>query len=104
MMDVGRAFAVTVLIASSVGVSAQGLFKPRVEKDPYRNLFAEPLRASQSAPILDTRERVPQQPAIVCGMRIIPADPTVDPRIRVTPPSDVEHTMRKVTPSVCQPK
>ena len=31
-------------------------------------------------------------------------DPHVDPKIRLAPPADVEHSMRKITPSVCQPK
>jgi hypothetical protein len=45
-----------------------------------------------------------QKPAVVCGMLIIPADPRVDPKIRVAPPAGVEHTMRVVPPSTCQPK
>jgi hypothetical protein len=42
-------------------------------------------------------------PQVVCGMTIIPADPTVDPRIRLTPPpSNTRHTMRMVPPSICR--
>jgi hypothetical protein len=102
-MDVRGALAVAVFVICAVGVSAQAQFTPTPEKDPYRNLFADRLRAQPPAPIQQRRAPAPEPPVVVCGMRIIPADPTVDPKIRVMPPADVAHSLRTVTPSICQP-
>ena len=43
-----------------------------------------------------------QAPRIVCGMRIFPADPAIDPGIRrPLPASDTEYTLRRVPPPAC---
>jgi len=102
-MDVRRAFAVAVLVTSSVAVSAQAQFKQSPEKDPYRNLFDASARLQQPDATLKVEAPTPQTPVVVCGMRIIPVDPQVDPKIRVAPPAHVEHSLRTVTPPVCHP-
>jgi hypothetical protein len=102
-MDVRRAFAVAVFVLCSVGVSAQAPLTPTPEKSPYRNLFADHLRPQPAVPTGEMRAPAPQPPVVVCGMRMIPADPTIDPKIRVRPPAGVEHSLRTVTPSVCHP-
>jgi len=110
-MSIRRTFvAVAVLLMTSVVASAQVQFKPRPDKDPYRNLFGDSSRARQptgpraaSAPSSPQPAPLPQKPVVVCGMLIVPADPRVDPKIRVAPPAGVEHTMRTVTPSICRP-
>jgi hypothetical protein len=47
----------------------------------------------------------PDKPEVVCGMTVIPADPAVDPKMRVAP-SDrgTAFTMRVVPPTICAPK
>ena len=43
------------------------------------------------------------RPAVVCGMTVIPADPKVDPKMRVAPPAgDTTFTMTVVPPTVCR--
>jgi hypothetical protein len=102
--------ALLVLVSGTATATAQPGFTPRSEKDPYRNLFGERLRAEKPTPSpkLATPSppppQSPQAPTIVCGMRIVPADPSVDPKIRVIPPAGVEHSMRIVIPPMCKPK
>jgi hypothetical protein len=44
-----------------------------------------------------------QKPAIVCGMTVIPADPTIDAAIRhPIPENGPAFTMRTILPSVCR--
>jgi hypothetical protein len=43
-----------------------------------------------------------RQPTVVCGMTVIPADPSIDPGIRFTPPKDTTtFTIRAVQPELC---
>jgi hypothetical protein len=102
-MSVRKALAVAVLLMTA-DVSAQVPFTPIPEKNPYRNLFADPSRAREPHPTNHRSAPAPQKPRLVCGMRIILADPSVDPKIRVAPPTAVAHTMRTVTPSTCRPE
>jgi hypothetical protein len=45
-----------------------------------------------------------QEPAVICGMTVVPADPKVDPKIRVAPPANgTTFTMTVVPPTVCKP-
>ena len=41
------------------------------------------------------------QPRVVCGMLLLPADPSIDPRIRVQPPTDADYKIKVVRPPVC---
>lgn len=45
------------------------------------------------------------KPKVVCGMLIVPANPAIDPKMRVTPPQDpkLEYKIRVVEPPVCKP-
>ena len=65
---------------------------------PYRQLFEVPgleTSVKRPAPIAT--------PRVVCGMTIIPADPSVDPKILVAPPrEDTRHTPRVIPPPVCK--
>ena len=43
------------------------------------------------------------QPTVVCGMTLAPADPKVDPKMRVeSPERGVTFTMRAVPPTICK--
>ena len=43
------------------------------------------------------------RPSVVCGMTLIPADPKIDPRMRVSPPAGgATFTMRAVQPTICR--
>jgi hypothetical protein len=45
-----------------------------------------------------------QEPSVICGMTVVPADPRVDPKIRVAPPANgTTFTLTVVPPTVCKP-
>lgn len=77
-----------------------GALRAGQSKDPYQQLFAaqQALKGAQQQSAATA-----QQPKVVCGMMIIPADPTIDPKMRITPPQDsrVEYKIRVVEPTVC---
>ena len=104
--------AVAVLLFSSAA-SAQLTFQPNPRKDPYQKLFRDgspqPIAGSMqdgerlAAPPVVTRQAVLPAPHVVCGMLIVPADPRVDPKIRVGPQdNNVQHTMRTLAPPICR--
>lgn len=39
---------------------------------------------------------------IVCGMTLLPANPKIDPAMKVAPPNDRRFTMRNVEPTICR--
>jgi hypothetical protein len=44
-----------------------------------------------------------QKPAVICGMTVVPADPKVDPKMRVAPPANgTTFTMTVVPPTICK--
>jgi len=94
------AFVLSVGIAVAAPAFAQSTPNPKV----YKQLFAaqQQLKAaiapSQATP-------APQKPKVVCGMMIVPADPTIDPQMRITPPQNpnLEYKIRVVEPSICKP-
>ena len=95
------------LIMSVAPVVAQLNFEHRPAKDPYRNLFAaQP--ANRDKPRVDidpAPKNAPpqrQKPFVMCGTLVVPADPSVDPKIRVGPREDgVWDTIRVVPPPAC---
>jgi hypothetical protein len=68
-------------------------------KAPYANLFRQ--RSLVEAALAQQRAAMAGKaaPEVRCGILVIPADPTIDPKIRVgPPPSTTEHTMRLLEP------
>jgi hypothetical protein len=44
------------------------------------------------------------QPKVVCGMTIVPVDPSIDARMIVPRASGgVDYTLRKIEPPICNP-
>ena len=42
------------------------------------------------------------RPSVVCGMTVVPADPAIDPKIRIVPRDNgVKFAMKVVEPTVC---
>jgi len=42
------------------------------------------------------------RPSVICGMTVVPADPAIDPKIRVAPRDNgVKFAMKVVEPTVC---
>lgn len=74
----------------------------KAPKNPYDGLFvpATPFAPEPSA----SRGRQPAgqtETTVVCGMRIIPVDPTIDRGIAIPPPDADRYTLRVLKPSVC---
>jgi hypothetical protein len=95
--------AAFVLTAATPAATQAPLATPQLlgsARNPYRTLFPLP-----AAPV-PAPDAARDTPRIVCGMRVIPADPNIDPRIRVSLPNNppVHHTLRVLPPPVCTGK
>lgn len=76
-----------------------GARRPASPTDPYRNLFAPP-RDPKAA---DAGPNAAAQPRTVCGMTIIPADPSIVPRMLVPRRADgVDYKIRTIAPPICR--
>ena len=79
------------------------------EFKPPANLFGQKKPAPRP-PSIDWNWRpsadakTPAQPTVVCGMTLVPADPKVDPKMRVAVPErGVVFTLRTIQPTICKP-
>jgi hypothetical protein len=81
------AFAMMVLIGAGL-VAPQSATAPEARKNPYRSLFtAGPRVAGPTAGHRQISPKpAPRAAEVVCGIRLIPADPAVDPGIRIVIP------------------
>ena len=77
-----------------------GALRPAQPDDPYRRLFA-----TQQVLKRAVAEAGKAAPKIVCGMMVVPADPSIDPKIGVTPntASGAEFKIRGLEPPICNP-
>ena len=103
-------FAVTVPVfgdQSSINPTATvkfGALRKEQSKDPYKQLFeAQTALKLAMAQAQAQAKTSPLKPKVVCGMMIIPADPTLDPKMRITPPQspNLEYKIRVIEPPVC---
>ena len=68
------------------------------QNDPYKKLFA-PMRTITPPTTANVSEA---KSKVVCGMRVIPADPSIDPKIVLPPASDgIDYTLRAIDPAIC---
>jgi hypothetical protein len=93
--------------ADSGEPAAQAAVAPAQGWTPSVNLFVQ--KPSPTPPSIDWNRRpsADQDPAakptVVCGMVLVPADPKIDPRMRVNVPDrGVTFTMRAVQPTICR--
>jgi hypothetical protein len=106
------AIVVLMLLATTPAFGDQSAPNPRAtallgalrkaeQANPYGKLF-QAQQLLQQAVADKVKE---SRPTVVCGMVIIPADPSIDPKMRVTPPQDpnVEYKIRTIDPPVCNP-
>jgi hypothetical protein len=102
-----RAVPVALVVLLSAGMSgagAQELFAPK--KNPYNNLFAPRVQEPRPDPVPpSTGPATPPAPKVVCGTLLVPADPAVDPKMRVRPPdTGVRYSGRTIAPPLCKPE
>jgi hypothetical protein len=98
-------FMVTVPVfadQSAIDPQASMRFGALRSKKPKMQLFTlqQPLKDAKQV------DAAPLKPKVVCGMLIVPADPTIDPKMRITPPQDpnLEYKIRVVEPPLCLDK
>jgi hypothetical protein len=92
-----------LLLTASAGVAGQSLFQPK--RDPYRNLFGPSPRLQNIRPRPGTPRAVAPTPKVVCGMVVVPADPSVDPKIFARQPDGTRtFSMRSLAPPMCKPE
>ena len=65
----------------------------------YGSLFDQP-KPLTPAPRGQAPEN--QKPSVVCGMTLLPANPKIDPAIRIPPPSNRRFPMLTLEPTVCR--
>lgn len=90
--------------ASQGSGSAAALVRPAPKsawtpdrKNPYSRLFVGARQLSTPA------APVAGKPEIKCGMTVIPADPSIDPRIAISPQTDgTRFTIRAIDPPICR--
>jgi hypothetical protein len=72
-------------------------------KDPFSRLFVQDRNRTPLYPepdVVRAREIDPRR--IVCGMTVIQADPSVDPKMVIpAPPNSDQFRIRRITPPVC---
>ena len=95
-----------VALAAGAVTLAIALSAAAQEFKPPANLFGQQPPAPKP-PKVDWRPSVdrdrPAPPTVICGMTLVPADPRVDPRMRVEAPErGVTFTMRTVPPTICK--
>ena len=80
-----------------------GALRRQQSKDPYQQLFAARQALENAQQQKAAAESL--KPKVVCGMMIVPADPTIDPKMRITPPQNpnLEYKIRVIEPPICKP-
>jgi hypothetical protein len=78
-----------------------GALRKAEQAKPYGKLF----QARQLWQQAIAEKAKDAKPKVVCGMLIVPADPSLDPKMRIAPPQNpnVEYTIRTIDPPVCNP-
>jgi hypothetical protein len=96
-------------VACAAGALVLAMSLPAVAQDfKYKSdLFGQKKPAPKPPKVdwnwqLSTAQPQAARPSVVCGMTVVPADPTIDPKIRVAPRDNgVKFAMKVVEPTLC---
>jgi hypothetical protein len=89
------------LPAAAAAVEQSADWKPSISLSAPKPAF-KPYIVDWGAPP-SAEQKSTAGPTVVCGMTLIPADPKVDPKMKVpVPDRGVAYTMRVVPPTVCK--
>lgn len=67
------------------------------ERDPFRHVFAVP------SPVGLATHPTPPREQVICGMRVITPDPSIDRSMAMhLPQKGVQFTIRTLTPRICR--
>jgi len=105
-----RSLAVALVASFSTGVSAQTRpvqtagaadWKPAITLAAPKPAFKPYVVDWGARPSVDPKAAA--KPTVVCGMTLVPADPTFDPQMKVAVPDrGVAYPMRSVPPTLCK--
>ena len=95
-------------VAFAVGALVLAMSLPAAAQDfkLMADLFGQK-KPAPKPPKVEWKLKSPTQiegskPSVICGMLVVPADPTIDPKIRVAPRANgVTFAMKVVEPTVC---
>jgi hypothetical protein len=92
--------AASLVLAMSLPAAAQD-FKLRADLFGQKKPAPKPPKVDWNwKPLAQTQA---SRPSVVCGMTVVPADPAIDPKIRVAPRDNgVKFAMKVVEPTICQ--
>lgn len=97
----GTCFLSFFLLSSGVASAQQA------RSNPYSKLFdagdVKKAAAQQQVRQQVQQAQAQQRPRVVCGMTMMPADPTIDSKMVIQVPKrdDVRHTIRAIEPPTC---
>jgi hypothetical protein len=75
---------------------------PKPDNNPFGKLFGAKPTPKVLPPAQQSRPSAPK-PTVMCGLRLFPADPAVDPKMRIDVAGRGTYfTMRSVSPPVCR--
>jgi hypothetical protein len=103
--SIGLAIAATAaaIVAGTAVLSAQGA--PGSSPRPFKRLFAKPLTPGEVPPAIEKQlRRLQALPSgTKCHIVVVPADPMLDPRFSVEPPSTTRFRIREArTDRICR--
>ena len=94
-------FSLAVAIPAAATAEQAAGWKPSISLAAPKPAFKPYVVDWGARPSVD-RPAAPK-PTVVCGMTLVPADPTFDPQMKVTVPDrGVAYPMRVVPPTVCK--
>lgn len=102
----GIAILVAAIFTSSVFASPAPTAQSGWQRksNPYSDLFQPSPLVKPSERTQVTQPSTPAKPKVVCGMTVIPADPSIDPKFTIAPPDRAtKYTMRLIEPPICKP-
>jgi hypothetical protein len=104
VMFAGVLFTVALMqpVAATATVEQAADWKPSISLSAPKPSFKPYVVDWGARPSVDLKAA--SKPTVVCGMTLVPADPKVDPKMRVAPPANgTTFTMTVVPPTVCKP-
>jgi hypothetical protein len=97
----GTMTAAQTTTAQSGAVAAGNPLVPK-GKNPFAGIFKS--RRGMALPSGELKGGDAAQPRIVCGMVVVPVDPSTDPKIVVQPKpgAQMDYKMPRIVPQVCR--
>jgi hypothetical protein len=96
-------------VASASFISAPASLSSKTVKNPYRRIFPVRELKARSQPVeiapnpSGLPSKAPNNPEIICGLKVFHPEPDADAKIRLEPPKNAsEFSIRRLQPKICQ--